>query len=669
MLVNPFNRFRSANPSNAAPATSLTEIGTRTLLREYTIDKSKIDEEKRTVELSFSSEAEVPRWFDEIEVLDHSTGAADLTRLNGGANLLFNHNPSDPLGVVEEARIDSDRRGRAVVRFGNSARAEEVWKDVKDGILRNVSVGYRIHALEMKEKRDGGQTVYLVTRWEPFEVSIVTIPADPSVGVSRQASNPNPTPTQQPSHTRSLMTRNQIIDGLRARGIQFDNNASDADLAELLHRSFTENPQPTPGRVTVTHETQSRSADQERDRVRQITAAGRDFNVREIADKAIEDGITLEEFRGLALTEMNKRTTAIRESHQGIGMSEDEVERFSMLRLISSLSDPQNNRLRNEASFEYSAIEAAAEKFKGRKTRGVLIPSDVLNRPLYGKRDIVSIKAGSGYTGDAGNTVATTLLTGSFIEMLRNQTTLMRLATVLTGLEGDIDIPKQTGQAAAAWIGEDGDAPGTDVNFDLASMEPHTVAAYSQITRKTLKQSSLDVEGFVRADIAAAISEAIDKAGFYGDGTGNQPVGIVYSNPNAVNFAGVQPTWGEIVDMETALGEANINAESSAYVGRAGFRGHAKKTVKFAGTGETIWERGNTVNGYKCEITNQITAGDLFFGDFRQFIIALWGGLDLLVDPYTDSRKGRLNISAFQDVDFLVRRSAAFSFGKKPAGS
>lgn len=668
MLANPSIRLRSATTPTAAAATSLKDIGTRTLLREYTIDKSKIDEEKRTVELSFSSEAEVPRWLDEIEVLDHSKGAADLTRLNGGANLLFNHNPGDPLGVVEEARIDSDRRGRAVVRFGNSARAEEVWKDVKDGILRNVSVGYRIHALEMKEKRDGGETVYLVTRWEPFEVSIVTIPADPSVGVSRQAINPTPIP--QTSQFRSIMNRQQTIEALRARGITFDEAASDEALAALLHRSLTTTENPAPAsRPIVANETQARSAEQERDRVRQITAAGKHFNVREIADKAIHDGATLEEFRGLALEEVNKRTTAIRESNEGIGMSEKEAQRFSILRLLDTLSEPQNARLRSEAAFEYEVIEAAAQKAKGRKVRGVLIPADVLSRNVYGQRDIISIKAGSGYTGDAGNTVATTLLTASFIEMLRNKTTVMGRATVLTGLEGDIDIPKQVGKAAAAWIGEDDDAPATDVNFGLASMTPHTIAAYTQLTRKTLKQSSLAVEGFVRSDIAAAIAEGIDLAALYGDGTGNQPVGIAHSNPNAVNFVGVNPTWAEIVAMETALGEANINSESAAYLARAGFRGYAKTTEKYAGTGQTLWERGNTVNGYACDITNQVIAGDLFFGDWANFLIGMWGGLDLLVDPYSQSRKARLNISAFQDVDFLVRRSAAFSFGKKPAST
>ena len=145
-------------------------------------------------------------------------------------------------------------------------------------------------------------------------------------------------------------------------------------------------------------------------------------------------------------------------------------------------------------------------------------------------------------------------------------------------------------------------------------------------------------------------------------------MGIVNSNPNLVNFAAVNPTYLEIVAMETALGEANIDEAAAAYVGRAAFRGYAKGARKFAdGNDGCIWENGGTVNGYACDITNQIVAGHLFFGDFSQLVIGLWGGLDLMVDPFTDSRKGRLNITAMQDVDFVVRRSEAFSFGRKPA--
>ena len=105
-----------------------------------------IDEEARTVEVAFSSEEPVPRWFGD-EVLDHSPGSMLETRLQNGAAVLWNHDTDIQIGVVEAASIDSDRRGRATLRFGRSARAEEIWADIVDGVIRHVSVGYFVCAI------------------------------------------------------------------------------------------------------------------------------------------------------------------------------------------------------------------------------------------------------------------------------------------------------------------------------------------------------------------------------------------------------------------------------------------------------------------------------------------------------------------------------------------
>ncbi|RAS21512.1 HK97 family phage prohead protease [Paraburkholderia bryophila] len=147
------------------------------------VEVSHIDANRRTVELAFSSETPVPRQFG-IEVLSHAAGAVDLSRLNSGAALLMDHNFSDQIGVIESARIDSDRVGRAVVRFGNSARANEIFQDVQDGIRNLVSVGYRVLEIVQSEQRDAGP-VYTVTSWLPYEISFVSVPADPSVGIGR----------------------------------------------------------------------------------------------------------------------------------------------------------------------------------------------------------------------------------------------------------------------------------------------------------------------------------------------------------------------------------------------------------------------------------------------------------------------------------------------------
>ena len=152
--------------------------------REMTI--GQIDADKRTVTLAFSSDVSLERWKGVAEKLDHSPGACDLSRLNNRAALLFNHDADCLLGVVESASIDADGMGRAVVRFSKSDEAEEAWQDVQDGILTKVSVGYRILEVKLTEESESGPDVYTVTNWQPYEISLVTIPADDSCGVGRK---------------------------------------------------------------------------------------------------------------------------------------------------------------------------------------------------------------------------------------------------------------------------------------------------------------------------------------------------------------------------------------------------------------------------------------------------------------------------------------------------
>jgi len=155
-----------------------------TLYRNIKLDRAKVDEKERTISITFSSEFPVLRSFG-YEILDHGKDSADLSRLNDGAPLLLNHG-NDQAGVVEKARIKDDRRGHALVRFGRSDFAEEIFQDVLDGIRQNISFAYDVGSMILEEEKEGEPDVYRVNRWAPYEISIVTIPADNTVGISRQ---------------------------------------------------------------------------------------------------------------------------------------------------------------------------------------------------------------------------------------------------------------------------------------------------------------------------------------------------------------------------------------------------------------------------------------------------------------------------------------------------
>jgi phage head maturation protease len=166
--------------------------------RTITIERKALNDETRTVELSFSSEEPYERWFG-TEILGHDDGEVDLTRLNSGTHpLLLQHNENQQIGVIEKAWVGEDKKGRAIARFAPSTNklAEEVWQDVKAGIRSLVSVGYEVKQFRKEEQlgEDGkvieDQTVYRATRWLPFENSIVAIPADPSVGLFRSDKAP-----------------------------------------------------------------------------------------------------------------------------------------------------------------------------------------------------------------------------------------------------------------------------------------------------------------------------------------------------------------------------------------------------------------------------------------------------------------------------------------------
>jgi HK97 family phage major capsid protein/HK97 family phage prohead protease len=637
----------------------------------------KIDKNARTIELSFSSEIEVKR-YGMIEILDHSNGAVDLSRLNNGGPLLFNHDLDKVIGVIERAYLDGTGKGRALVRFSKRDDAEEVWQDIQDGILKNVSVGYRINEIKLKESRDDGTDVYLVTKWEPYEISIVSAPADPSVGVGRSQ-----TPLDNNKRNNNLMNKDQMIAWLAARGIQVSADIADAELVRMVNE-YKPAPVADPSDIAAraqrsiqVGEDHSRGATEERSRVKAILAAGEQYGQRDLAQKAVEEGKDLNTFRGELLEAVNKRNQQVVDSTRPIGLSDKEARGFSFRKLMLALTSPagESKRDAENARFELEVCEAAANAMQHRSAKGLVLPLDVLAAvPLAGQRgtDIVSIKTASGYTGSGGNTVQTQLLSQSFIDILRNRAIIMQVGTELSGLVGNIDIPRQTTGASASWIGEDADSTAEDVDFDLVSLRPKTVTNFMEVTRKMLMQSSLGIEAILRREMASGLALQMDLKGFYGTGLSDTPTGIkATSGINSFYWATDNtPLFSELVRMETEIASDNADVPSMAYVTNPVIRGYAKGARKIATSTDstTIWEPGSTLNGYRTEITNQIATGDVFFGNWADLLIGMWGGLDLTVDPYTHSKKGRIRIVGFQDVDFAVRRAASFCYaGNDPA--
>ena len=315
------------------------------------------------------------------------------------------------------------------------------------------------------------------------------------------------------------------------------------------------------------------------------------------------------------------------------------------------------DRFIKEAAFEIECSNAAADK-AGVSPRGLLVPTDILRRDLS-----------AGTATDGAELIATNLMSGSFIDVLRNLSAVMGMgATTLTGLSGNVAIPRKTSGSAAGWVStEGGNVSQSDPQFDQVTMSPKTLGVYSEATRQLLLQSSIDVENLLRFDMALGMATAIDLAALYGTGANGQPKGIsLQTGINApTDFVAAAPTFAEMVAMETAVAADNAAFGALGYMINATMRGGFKTTEKASGTAQFIWENGNTVNGYKTAVTNQVAAGNAFFGNWADLLIGMWGGLDILVDPYTNSLSGTVRIVAHQSVDVAVRHPVSFAFNEQ----
>jgi len=563
--------------------------------------------EDRTYEFPFSSEFPVARYFGN-EILSHDAKAADLSRLNDGAPLLFNHNPDRVIGVVERAYIDGKkRRGYARVRFSRNPFAQEVLSDVKDGVLRNVSFGYSIDKMEERGSGD-----FVATAWSPYEVSVVSVPADPGVGIGRaleaeSAAPAAPTPDPIPSMENTT-----------------------TDLAVV----------------------RAEAAEAERSRIAGISALCDKHNMADLGRQLIESGRSIDEARAAVLDKLDIKQEPVTMSAAEIGLTEKESRSFSFLRAINYLANPTDRSARDAAAFEIEASDAAAAKL-GRQSRGITIPQDVLRRDLT---------VGAATAG--GNLVATELDAGSFIDLLRNASALDQAgATVLTGLTGNVAIPRQSGAGTAYWVAESGSPTESQQTVDQVSLTPKTVAAFTDYSRRLMIQSSIDVENMVRSDLARVLALKIDLAGLYGTGSNGEPLGLkLTTGIGTENFAAAIPTFSEVVALESDVATANALLGSPVYLMNAAMRGGLKTKAKDAGSGLFVME-GNEVNGYRGVLSNQVQSGDLWFGNFADLIIGYFSGLDLMVDPYTHSTSGTVRVVAMQDVDIAVRHPESFSRG------
>ncbi len=633
-----------------------------------------------TLTFSFSSEAPVDRWFGR-EILVHEEGAMDLSRMNDGAPWLWNHERNTVLGVVEKGWLGDDRRLYSTVRWSpnTTERGSEEWKrrqDIEAGITRNVSFAYEI--LKVEERK--GDPAFYVTEWNVLEVSSVSVPADQTVGLGRAMDDPwvepeikaaDPEPAPEPA-VDPEPDQKQEVHSLTPQAAE----RTDTPVQTLM----------TTETINVEEVAQSARI-AERERVATIRGMCDQFQLPELAEKLINDDASIDAARAVVMEQVGMRKVEFQgrvhnAGNAELGLSKREIKRFSLCRLLLHMTEPTNARLADAAGFELEVSRAAADlqaRTLNKSARGVLIPWEVLgvSRAAQTPGQVV------GTFGDGGALVGTDRLDAQFIDLIRNRSAFLNSGlTMLSGLEGNVEIPKKLSSSQYYFVGENADVPNSKLTFGLVNMVPRTIGVRVPISRRMMLQSSPDIDNLVRLDMAESVALGMDSTIGYGTGSNGQPLGIINTTgigsvtltngktkPFPVSLGGAPTSlvcgeWDNYVDLETELAIDNLDDGSMRYIMNSVVKGALKQTLRASAAGsDYIMTDAGQVNGYPVTVSNQMQLNDVLFGNFADCVVGMWSGLDLIVDSFTQAASGQTILNVHQDFDVAVRRPQSFALG------
>lgn len=341
-----------------------------------------------------------------------------------------------------------------------------------------------------------------------------------------------------------------------------------------------------------------------------------------------------------------------------IGLTKKEINKFSIVKALSSLATG------NGTGLEFEASAAIADK-QGSQARGIYIPDEILKRDLT-----------VGIPADGGDLVGTDK-TG-FIDVLMENTVIGQMgATSLNDLTGDVSIPIMTAGVSGdiLWLDENGSAPESTPQFNAVNLSPKSLAVYVDASRKMMLQSSQSVEQMIINNIARSFAVEVDRVAIAGTGVANQPRGIL--NTTGINSAVIGTDGGDIdwlksVELESLVAGLNGIGQAPGYVSNFKVAGKLKTTSKDAGSGQFLWngEAGN-FNGYQLGLSNIVPSdgtkgtgtalSSIVFGSWENLLIGSWGALDVGVDRYSLSLTGAVRIVAYHDIDVAVKQPEAFA--------
>lgn len=585
-----------------------------------------------------TSDLPLERWWG-TEILSHEQSSVRLARINGGAApLLFNHNWDDPIGMLDNGRLEG---GRLVVdaTFFDTQRADEVRKMIEGG-LRNVSAGYEIHTMEESK---GNR--FTATDWEPLEGSIVTVPADPGVGIGRakdEQTKPVRVIRAQPSSANPATTIGGTV-------MSDEKTAAASENAEIKETKGKES-------VTVTRQEAPKvdalKLEGDRKKAIQQLCRGNSIDSR-VEDHWIKSGASLEHVADellQILEERGKQSSA----PAMLGMEKKEVRRYSVLRAMRATLSKDWSK----AGLELDAHKAIMARggLNPRSDNSFFVPMDVQVRDMT-----AAGASGSNYL------VSTDNLAGSFIELLRNESVVLSLgATRLTGLQGNVTIPRQTAASTAYWLADENTAiTESQPTIGQVTLTPKNVAALTEVSHQLMQQSDPSAEQLVLNDLGRVLALAADVAALRGSGSSGQPQGIVGTSGVGTFDTDATDPYGDVVAAQVDVGAANALRPGCAYVADLTSAKLLMGRQRFSSTDTPVWD-GSLLNammaGFPARGTNQMSDNTMLFGLWPTLVIGEWGVLELMMNPYSDFTRGLSAIRAWYTMDVAMRYPAAFTY-------
>lgn len=564
-------------------------------------------------------------------------------------------------GAAFERLLDTHSQTRDGRRHGGDVAA---FRRSLDELYGDFAVAENGTSVRVTKRAEDAPATYRVIDWEPLENSLVTVPADNSVGVGRSfepATATNTAPLSNPPATGITEEPTQMADKQAAAGA----NADTQDTQNRAHQQTQQGQQGAgqsgggTGNGGQGQATGDRAVEMERNRRRGIEnlckANKIDDNIKE---HWVGTGLSVEAITEDLLQILEARGKNNPQSEAKLGLTANETQRYSMFNAIRAVADKNWSN----AGFELDCSRTIAQKL-GRMPdpNKFYVPFEVQGRQVKAPqtRDLTV-----GTTTAGGFLVETTNM--SFIELLRNRSVAYRMgARRLSGLVGNVTVPRQSAAATAVWLANEAStATESQQTFGQMALTPKTVGAYTEISRQLLLQSSPDAESIVTVDLATVCALAVDLGVIAGSGAAGQPTGIV-NTAGIGSVTGTAMDYADVLQFQADVAAANVMPVNGGYVTTPAVALLMMTRQRFNSTDTPLWV-GNIwdgqMSGFPAMSSNQMTAATMLFGDWAQVIVGEWGVLEVEVNPYANFQAGIIGVRAMVSMDVGLRYAAAFSY-------